>query len=196
MTAERLRQFDSRSDLRSSNLFATLFRSFFSHLGGDKAAMTKSDLIDHLCEAEKMPKGRAELLINAIFDCMEASLRRGERIEIRGFGSFEIRNYRAYEGRNPRTGSAVSVKPKRLPFFKVGKELKERVNAAATRAAVAANAATNATKKTGTDGGSTAASSTEVAPAPPASSTNVSAQSAPAPSRTSTPVPVSVSVRA
>ena len=162
--------------------------------------MTKSDLIDHLCEAEKMPKGRAELLINAIFDCMEASLRRGERIEIRGFGSFEIRNYRAYEGRNPRTGSAVSVKPKRLPFFKVGKELKERVNAAATRAAVAANAPTNAaasaTKKTGTDGGSTAAPSTEVAPAAPASSTNVSAQSAPSPSRTSTPVPVSVSVRA
>src|SRR3954467_2456897 len=95
--------------------------------------MTKSDLIDHLCEAEKMPKGRAELLINAIFDCMEASLRRGERIEIRGFGSFEIRSYRAYEGRNPRTGSAVSVKPKRLPFFKVGKELKERAHAAAGR---------------------------------------------------------------
>ena len=153
--------------------------------------MTKSDLIDHLCEVEKMPKGRAELLINAIFDCMEASLRLGERIE--------IRNYRAYEGRNPRTGSAVSVKPKRLPFFKVGKELKERVNAAAVRAATAANAAptpanaaANATKKTGTDGGSTAASSTEVAPAAPASPTNVSAQSAPGPSRTSTPVPVSV----
>src|SRR5664279_6297983 len=97
--------------------------------------MTKSDLIDLLCEAEKMPKGRAELLINAIFDCMEASLRRGERIEIRGFGSFEIRNYRSYEGRNPRTGSAVSVRPKRLPFFKVGKELKERVNAAAAKPA-------------------------------------------------------------
>jgi integration host factor subunit beta len=96
--------------------------------------MTKSDLIDLLCEAQKMPKGRAELLINAIFDCMEASLRRGERIEIRGFGSFEIRNYRSYEGRNPRTGSAVSVKPKRLPFFKVGKELKERVNAMADSA--------------------------------------------------------------
>jgi integration host factor subunit beta len=97
--------------------------------------MTKSDLIDVLCEAEKMPKGRAELLINAIFDCMEASLRRGERIEIRGFGSFEIRSYRAYEGRNPRTGAAVDVRPKKLPFFKVGKELKERVNAAATKAA-------------------------------------------------------------
>src|SRR5258708_35274749 len=97
--------------------------------------MTKSDLIDMLCETEKMPKGRAELLINAIFDCMEAALRTGDRIEIRGFGSFEIRSYRAYEGRNPRTGSAVSVKPKRLPFFKFGKELKERVDAGARRGA-------------------------------------------------------------
>jgi integration host factor subunit beta len=102
---------------------------------GEEVAMTKSDLIDMLCETEKMPKGRAELLINAIFDCMEASLRNGDRIEIRGFGSFEIRSYRAYEGRNPRTGTAVSVKPKRLPFFKVGKELKERVNAAGVKAA-------------------------------------------------------------
>jgi integration host factor subunit beta len=90
--------------------------------------MTKSDLIDVLCETQKLPKGRAELLVHIIFDAMEASLKRGERIEIRGFGSFEIRNYRSYEGRNPRTGVAVSVKPKRLPFFKVGKELKERVN--------------------------------------------------------------------
>jgi integration host factor subunit beta len=97
--------------------------------------MTKSDLIDVLCEAQKMPKGRAELLVNVIFDSMEASLRKGERIEIRGFGSFEIREYRAYEGRNPRTGTAVAVKPKRLPFFKVGKELKERVNQSARRGA-------------------------------------------------------------
>ena len=93
--------------------------------------MTKSDLIDVLCETQKLPKGRAELLVHIIFDAMEAALKRGERIEIRGFGSFEIRNYRSYEGRNPRTGVAVSVKPKRLPFFKVGKELKERVDAGA-----------------------------------------------------------------
>jgi integration host factor subunit beta len=102
--------------------------------------MTKSDLIDVLCETQKMPKGRAELLVNVIFDSMEASLKRGERIEIRGFGSFEIREYRSYEGRNPRTGEAVAVKPKRLPFFKVGKELKERVNAGARRGAKAAPA--------------------------------------------------------
>src|SRR5438445_7436477 len=97
--------------------------------------MTKSDLIEHLCQVEKLPKGRAELLVNTIFDCLEQSLRRGERIEIRGFGSFEIRHYRSYQGRNPRTGSTVAVKPKRLPFFKVGKELKERVNAAAQKKA-------------------------------------------------------------
>jgi integration host factor subunit beta len=93
--------------------------------------MTKSDLIDVLCEMQKIPKGRAEQLVHVVFDSMEASLKRGERIEIRGFGSFEIRNYRPYEGRNPRTGVSVSVQPKRLPFFKVGKELKERVNAGA-----------------------------------------------------------------
>jgi integration host factor subunit beta len=91
--------------------------------------MTKSDLIDVLCEMQKLPKGRAEQLVHIIFDALEAALKKGERIEIRGFGSFELRSYRGYDGRNPRTGSAVSVRPKRLPFFKVGKELKERVNA-------------------------------------------------------------------
>ncbi|HVV53478.1 MAG TPA: HU family DNA-binding protein [Polyangia bacterium] len=91
--------------------------------------MTKSDLIDVLCETQKIPKGRAELLVQIVFESMEAALKRGERIEIRGFGSFELRSYRPYEGRNPRTGVRVSVQPKRLPFFKVGKELKERVNA-------------------------------------------------------------------
>ena len=127
--------------------------------------MTKSDLIDVLCETQKMPKGRAELLVNVIFDSMEASLRRGERIEIRGFGSFEIREYRSYEGRNPRTGSAVAVKPKRLPFFKVGKELKERVNAGARRGAKSASVPA--------DGVASPSTSTADAPAP--ATTRVSA---------------------
>jgi len=98
--------------------------------------MTKSDLIDVLCETQKIPKGRAELLVQVIFESMEDALKRGERIEIRGFGSFELRSYKPYEGRNPRTGVRVSVQPKRLPFFKVGKELKERVNAGAGRSGV------------------------------------------------------------
>src|SRR5436189_3384055 len=90
--------------------------------------MTKSDLIEAVANKLHLPKGKAELIVNCIFESMEGSLRSGERIEIRGFGSFEIRDYKAYEGRNPRTGDPVGVQPKRLPFFKVGKELKERVN--------------------------------------------------------------------
>lgn len=96
--------------------------------------MTKSELIETVANRLKLPKGKAELIVNCLFDSMEASLKRGERIEIRGFGSFEIRSYKSYEGRNPRTGTKVEVKPKRLPFFKVGKELKERVNNGRTRA--------------------------------------------------------------
>jgi integration host factor subunit beta len=90
--------------------------------------MTKADLIDLVAERAKLPRGRAELLVGQMFDCMVEALRRGEGIEIRGFGSFSIRDYREYQGRNPRTGEAVHVKPKRLAFFKVGKELRERVN--------------------------------------------------------------------
>jgi integration host factor subunit beta len=90
--------------------------------------MTKSELIEAVANKLKLPKGKAELIVNCVFDSMEGALTHGERIEIRGFGSFEIRNYKSYEGRNPRTGTKVDVRPKRLPFFKVGKELKERVN--------------------------------------------------------------------
>jgi integration host factor subunit beta len=92
--------------------------------------MTKADLIDIVAERTKMPRGRAELLVGQMFDCMVDALQKGDGIEIRGFGSFSIRAYREYQGRNPRTGEAVHVKPKRLAFFKVGKELRDRVNAA------------------------------------------------------------------
>lgn len=90
--------------------------------------MTKSDLIDQIADKLQMPRGKAEQLVADVFGCMERALRKGERIEIRGFGSFEVREYKAYDGRNPRTGETVHVRPKRLPFFKVGKELKERLN--------------------------------------------------------------------
>ena len=90
--------------------------------------MTKSELVEKVAQRLKLPKGKAEHIVHAIFDSLEDAMMRGERIEIRGFGSFEIRHYKAYEGRNPRTGSPVSVAPKRLPFFKVGKELKEMVD--------------------------------------------------------------------
>ena len=101
-------------------------------LGGDLARfgprMTKADLIDVIAERLRLPRGRADLLVTQVFDSMVEGLRRGDRIEIRGFGSFSIREYRSYQGRNPRTGERVVVKAKRLAFFKVGKELRERVN--------------------------------------------------------------------
>jgi integration host factor subunit beta len=92
--------------------------------------MTKSELIEAISERTKLPKGKAELIVNCIFDAMVEALKKGEGIEIRGFGSFTVREYKSYEGRNPRTGKPVHVQPKRLPFFKVGKELRERVNEA------------------------------------------------------------------
>lgn len=106
--------------------------------------MTKSELIEAVANKLKLPKGKAELIVNCVFDSMEAALKSGERIEIRGFGSFEIRHYKPYEGRNPRTGAKVEVRAKRLPFFKVGKELKERVNEGAEAAEAAAASGTPA----------------------------------------------------
>jgi integration host factor subunit beta len=90
--------------------------------------MTKSELIDALAARSELTKARAELVVNCVFDAMTESLQRGEGIEIRGFGSFTVRPYKPYSGRNPRTGEPVEVPAKRLPFFKVGKELKELVN--------------------------------------------------------------------
>lgn len=90
--------------------------------------MTKSELIERVAEQAKLSKGRAELVVNAVFDAMVDALRRGDGIEIRGFGTFTVRHYKPYQGRNPRTGDPVRVSPKRLPYFKVGKELRERIN--------------------------------------------------------------------
>jgi integration host factor subunit beta len=90
--------------------------------------MTKSELIEAITTRGEITKARAELVVNCVFDTMTEALQRGEGIEIRGFGSFTVRPYKAYTGRNPRTGQAVKVPSKRLPFFKVGKELREIVN--------------------------------------------------------------------
>jgi integration host factor subunit beta len=90
--------------------------------------MTKSDLIQQIAEKLKIPTARAESIINTIFGSMTDALTKGDRIEIRGFGTFEVRSYKGYEGRNPKTGTPVQVAPKKLPFFKIGKELHERLN--------------------------------------------------------------------
>lgn len=90
--------------------------------------MTKSELIDAVAQRTRVTKSRAEQVVNCVFEAMTSSLASGDGIEIRGFGSFTIRHYPAYNGRNPRTGKPVAVPEKRLPFFKVGKELRELVN--------------------------------------------------------------------
>jgi len=94
--------------------------------------MTKSELIDAIAARGDLTKARAELVVNCLFDAMTEALQRGEGIEIRGFGSFTVRPYKPYSGRNPRTGQPVPVPAKRLPFFKVGKELKEIVKCKST----------------------------------------------------------------
>lgn len=89
--------------------------------------MTKSDLISLLSTKHNLTEIQALRIVNLIFDGFKDALAKGDRIEIRGFGSFAIREYKTYTGRNPKTGNEVEVKPKRLPYFKVGKELKERI---------------------------------------------------------------------
>lgn len=93
--------------------------------------MTKSELILLVAQRTNVTRARAELVVKCVFDAMSDSLAEGEGIEIRGFGSFTVREYGAYTGVNPKTHVPVSVEAKRLPFFRVGKELRERVNARA-----------------------------------------------------------------
>jgi integration host factor subunit beta len=91
--------------------------------------MTKRDLIEEVVRAfPRYSRRDAEVMVNSVFSGMVDALRHNDRIEIRGFGSFVVKSRRAREGRNPKTGRTVSVAAKRVPFFKVGKELKLRVD--------------------------------------------------------------------
>jgi len=90
--------------------------------------MNKSDLIAALAAKEKLTEKQATGIINQILGGFKDSMQKGDRIEIRGFGSFSVREYKAYAGRNPRTGVNVDVRAKKLPHFKVGKEMKGLVD--------------------------------------------------------------------
>lgn len=91
--------------------------------------MNKSELIETLSKKENLTERKAIEVVNLIFNGFADELKKGGRVEIRGFGSFVVREYGAYTGRNPKTGDNIKVEPKKLPFFKVGKELKEMVDA-------------------------------------------------------------------
>lgn len=92
--------------------------------------MNKSDLVEVLSKRAGITIKKAAEVVDLVFDEMTAELERGERIEIRGFGSFVIKKYDSYVGRNPKTKERIHVPPKRLPYFKVGKELRQMVDEA------------------------------------------------------------------
>ena len=89
--------------------------------------MTRSGLAERVAKKSKMSALQAELVVETIFDCMKTAFLRGERVEVRGLGTFKVRKYKGYQGRNPKTGRSILVAPKRLPAFKVGRVLAARV---------------------------------------------------------------------
>ena len=99
--------------------------------------MTKADLIEEVSRVVEMTRKDSEVIVETIFDSIVRSLRAGDKIEIRGFGSFRTRQRQPRIGRNPKTGSRVEVPPKRIPYFKPSKELKDLVNGASKSGAPA-----------------------------------------------------------
>src|SRR5487761_2168677 len=95
---------------------------------GAKRRMTKADLIEEVSKLAELTRKDSEVIVETIFDSIVRSLRVGDKIEIRGFGSFRTRQRQARIGRNPKTGTRVEVPSKRIPFFKPSKELKDLVN--------------------------------------------------------------------
>jgi integration host factor subunit beta len=91
--------------------------------------MTKSALIEKIAgNVEGLTKKQTELVVETIFDSIKEALAKGDKVEIRGFGNFKLRSRKARKARNPKTGEAVDVLPKHVPYFKVGKELREMIN--------------------------------------------------------------------
>ena len=99
-----------------------------------ETTVTKADLVEEVSRATQMTRNDAEETVETIFESIIGALQKGDKIEIRGFGSFRTRQRRARVGRNPKTGARVEVPPKRVPFFKPSRELKEYVNAGAPAA--------------------------------------------------------------
>jgi integration host factor subunit beta len=95
--------------------------------------MTKADLVDEVAGKVDLTKKEAEGIVNSVFDSIVQSLQAGEKIELRGFGSFRIRSRKPRIGRNPKTGDKVEVPPKQIPYFKPGKELKDLINTSGER---------------------------------------------------------------
>ncbi|HEX6087177.1 MAG TPA: integration host factor subunit beta [Thermoanaerobaculia bacterium] len=102
--------------------------------------MTKAELVDEVARVVQLTKKQAETIVNIVFDSIVDSLRSGQKIELRGFGSFRLRSRKSRTGRNPKTGEKVEVPSKKIPYFKPGKELKELINKAMAEAEAAETA--------------------------------------------------------
>ena len=100
------------------------------HEDAAAGVMTKAELVDEVARVVKLTKKQAETIVNIVFDSIVDSLRAGQKIELRGFGSFRLRSRKSRTGRNPKTGEKVEVPSKKIPYFKPGKELKELINKA------------------------------------------------------------------
>ena len=116
------------------------------YTGGQGASMTKAELVEEVARVSELTKKHSEIIVNTVFDSIVDALRKDEKIELRGFGSFRIRQRRSRQGRNPKTGDKVDVPAKRIPYFKPGKELKELINttAASTDSATSSFSSTGA----------------------------------------------------
>ena len=101
---------------------------------GGAGVMTKAELVDEVARVVQLTKKQAETIVNIVFDSIVDSLRAGQKIELRGFGSFRLRSRKSRTGRNPKTGEKVEVPSKKIPYFKPGKELKELINKAMAEA--------------------------------------------------------------
>ena len=102
-----------------------------------QSTLTKADLIEEVLRITELPRKESETIVETIFDSIIQSLQQGQKIEIRGFGSFRTRERRGRVGRNPKTGAKVEVPAKKIPFFKPSKELKDFVNGAEAQVAPA-----------------------------------------------------------
>jgi len=118
---------------------------------GTAGVMTKAELVDEVARVVQLTKKQAETIVNIVFDSIVDSLRAGQKIELRGFGSFRLRSRKSRTGRNPKTGEKVEVPSKKIPYFKPGKELKELINKTMAEAE-AADAETTAAGTTAASG--------------------------------------------
>jgi len=104
----------------------------------NQPTLTKADLIEEVLKVTELPRKESEIIVETVFESIIEALQKGDKIEIRGFGSFRTRQRRGRVGRNPKTGAKVTVPPKKIPFFKPSKELKDFVNSAEAAAMTAA----------------------------------------------------------